>query len=122
MMCIKTIYNFVDQGDILRKSNMYSELTLDKSLFNMITMGRLSPQKNYDFMLDSINKLSIIYNFNFKLYRELFLNRQYNSVGDYFYLFEYQKNLIEKYVFSFFNLEPIPNQDKLILPSTKGVL
>ncbi|MBT4527778.1 MAG: response regulator transcription factor [Deltaproteobacteria bacterium] len=53
-------------------------------------------------------------NFNFKLYRELFLNHQYNSVGDYFYLHEFQKNLIEKYVFSFFNLEPISNQDQLI--------
>ena len=52
--------------------------------------------------------------FNFKLYRELFLNHQYHSVGDFFYLYEFQKNLIEKYVFSFFNLEPISKQDQLL--------
>ena len=52
-------------------------------------------------------------NFNFKLYRKLFLNKQYNSVGDYFYLFEFQQNLIERNVFSFFNLEPLTVQDHL---------
>ena len=53
--------------------------------------------------------------FNFKLYRELFLNKQYNCVGDYFYLFEFQKNMIEKYVFSFFDMEPMSDVNREII-------
>lgn len=52
-----TIYNPIDTDDILQKAKLPLPIELQSSSFNIVSVGRLVPQKGYDRLIPIIGKL-----------------------------------------------------------------
>ena len=52
-----TIYNPLDEEDICEKAKQDYNWTIDKQLFNIVSIGRLEYQKGYDLLLPVIKRL-----------------------------------------------------------------
>lgn len=54
---ICTIYNPIDESRIVNMSRVQPELNIDKSKFNVISVGRLTQPKGYDKLIDLMPKI-----------------------------------------------------------------
>ena len=52
------IPNLIDTNEIVEKSNLSSELSVDKNKYNFCSVGRLEHQKGFDILLNDIKKLT----------------------------------------------------------------
>lgn len=95
---VSTIYNPIDVDDIkIRGQEGIAEF--DKGVLNLVTVGRLVPQKGYDILLRVVKHLKED-GFNFKLrilgegelYGQLFAYIEENSLQDYVELVGFKKN------------------------------
>ena len=93
-----TIYNPIDVADI-RIRGQESIADFDKGVLNLVTVGRLVPQKGYDILLRVVKQLKEN-GFKFKLrilgegelYKQLFAYIKENSLHDYVELIGFKKN------------------------------
>jgi len=63
----KTIYNPIDESRIKQASNGHCEIGVNKGYFNIISVGRLTRQKGYDLLIDSMPEI-VASNPNVRLY------------------------------------------------------
>ncbi len=54
---VRTIYNPIDENRIIKMSREQSDIQIDKSTFNIISVGRLSHQKGYDKLINLMPRI-----------------------------------------------------------------
>ena len=65
---VSVLYNPINKKDIVEKSlEKVEDLIIDNSICNIATIGRLSPQKGYDRLIEVVKRL-VDLNYKFKLY------------------------------------------------------
>lgn len=95
---VSTIYNPIDVADV-KTRGQESIAEFDKGVLNLVTVGRLVPQKGYDILLRVVKRLKED-GFKFKLrilgegelYGQLFAYIEENSLQDYVELVGFKKN------------------------------
>lgn len=56
---ITVIYNYIDKNEIINKS-LEQEMTKDKNLIKIISVGRLSKEKGHNLLLEALTKINLL--------------------------------------------------------------